>query len=81
MSETWEKLTEVFGSLAGEGLKSYLEAHDVSVRLIQESVGKLIGGTLDVFGTVEVFVPKEKLEDAKTLLETYQNSLDEGVES
>ena len=70
----WEKLTEVYGRLEAEALKSFLEAEGVSVELFQESIGQLIPTNLDAFGLVQIFVPKEKLAEASELLEAYQNS-------
>lgn len=75
MEETkWEKLTEAVGQVEGDVIKSYLEANDIPVRLIQEAVGKLIGSTLDAFGLVEVFVPENKLREAEQLLQESQNT-------
>jgi hypothetical protein len=70
----WDKLTEVYGRLEAEALKSFLEAEGVSVELFQESIGQLIPTNLDAFGRVQIFVPIEKLAEAEELLEEYQNS-------
>lgn len=70
----WEKLAEVYGRLEAEVLKSYLEAAEVPVELFQEAIGQLIPTNLDEFGRVQVFVPKEKLEEARKLYDDYQNS-------
>lgn len=70
----WEKLAEVYGRLEAEMLKSYLEAAGVPVELFQEAIGQLIPTNLDEFGRVQVFVPKEKLDEARMLYEEYQNS-------
>lgn len=70
----WEKLAEIYGRLEAEVVKSYLEAAGVPVEMFQESIGQLIPTNLDEFGRVQLFVPKEKLEEARKLFEDYQNS-------
>ena len=75
MSETWEKLTEIYGRLEADVIKSYLEAQGVPVELFQEAIGHHIyPTTVDGLGRVQVFVPKEQFEDAKKLLEIYEQS-------
>mgnify|MGYP001765743325 CR=1 FL=1 len=69
----WEVLVEIQGRLNADLLESYLEAHGIDVELIQESVGHTIYPvTVDGLGRVQVFVPKEKLAEARQLLETFQ---------
>jgi len=70
----WEKLTDVYGRLEADVVKSYLEAAGIPVELFQETIGQLIPTNLDEFGRVQLFVPKEKLEEARKLFEDYQNS-------
>ena len=71
----WEKLTEIYGRLEADMTKSYLEAEGVPVELFQEAVGQhAFPTTIDGLGRVQLFVPKEKIEEAKTLLETLQES-------
>jgi hypothetical protein len=70
----WEKLTEIYGRLEAEGVKSFLEAEGIKVELIQEAIGQLIPTNYDIFGRVQVFVPKEQFADAETLFEAYQNA-------
>jgi hypothetical protein len=69
----WEKLVEIYGRLEAEGVKSFLEAEGIKVELIQEAIGQLIPTNYDIFGRVQVFVPKEQFAEAKTLFEAYQN--------
>ena len=71
----WEKLTEIFGRLEAEGLKSFLEAEGIQVELIQEAIGQLIPTNYDIFGRVQVFVPKEQFAEAEKLFEAYQNAI------
>jgi hypothetical protein len=70
----WEKLADVYGRLEADVVKSYLEAAGVPVELFQETIGQLIPTNLDEFGRVQLFVPGEKLEEARKLYEDYQNS-------
>jgi hypothetical protein len=69
----WEVLVEIQGRLKADLLESYLEANGIDVELIQESVGRTIYPvTVDGLGRVQVFVPKEKLDEARHLLENFQ---------
>jgi len=70
----WEKLVEIYGRLEAEGVKSFLEAEGIQVELIQEAIGQLIPTNYDIFGRVQVFVPKEQFAEAQTLFEAYQNA-------
>ena len=70
----WEKLAEIYGRLEADVVKSYLEAAGIQVELFQEAIGQLIPTNLDQFGRVQLFVPKEQLEEARKLYEDYQNS-------
>jgi hypothetical protein len=67
-------LAEVNGRMEAELIKSYLEAHEIDVELFQESVGQNIyPTTIDTLGNVQIFVPKEKMEEALTLLKEIQS--------
>jgi hypothetical protein len=67
-------LAEVNGRMEAELIKSYLEAHEIDVELFQESVGQNIyPTTIDMLGNVQIFVPKEKMEEALTLLKEIQS--------
>jgi hypothetical protein len=69
----WEVLVEIQGRLEADLLESYLEANGIDVELFQESIGHTIYPvTIDGLGRVQVFVPKEKLTEARQLLETFQ---------
>ncbi len=65
----WKKVAEVQGRLDAELIESYLEAHGIDVELIQEAIGRSIYPvTVDGLGRVQVFVPMEKIEEARELL-------------
>ena len=70
----WEKLAEVYGRLEADVIKSYLEAQGVPVELFQESVGQsAFPTTIDGLGRVQLFVPKEKMDEARKLFAAYQD--------
>jgi hypothetical protein len=65
----WEKIGEVQGRLDADLVESFLEANGIDVELVQESVGRsLIPVMVDGLGRVQIFVPKEKADDARLLL-------------
>jgi len=77
---TWELLTEVYGSLEAELIKSMLNANDIEVELFQETVGSNYGypTNIGMVARVQVFVPKKNFNIARELLETMdQYSQDE----
>ncbi len=70
----WEKLTEVYGRLEADMLKSFLEAEGIAVELFQEAVGHHIyPTTIDGLGRVQMYTPKEQAAQARELLQVYQN--------
>ena len=69
----WELLAEVFGRLDAEAIKSLLEAQGIPVELFQEAVGHHIYPVMvDGLGKVQLFVPKEKIAEAREWLSHYQ---------
>lgn len=70
----YQLLTEVFGRMEAELIKSYLEAHEIEVELFQESIGQNIyPTTIDQLGRVQIFVRKDKMEEAEELLNDFEN--------
>jgi len=68
----YELLTELNSRLEADLLESYLEANGIDVELFQESVGQnAFPVTTDLLGRVQVFVPKEKVGQAKQLLDNF----------
>ena len=57
------------GPLAAEVCKAKLEAEGIPVRLRYESIGRVIGLTVDGLGKVEVLVPAERADEARALLD------------
>lgn len=73
---TYEKLAEVFGRLEAEMIESLLEAEGIDVELVQESVGHTIYPvTVDGLGRVQIFVPKDKVHEAREWLKIYQEGI------
>jgi hypothetical protein len=75
---TYEKLAEVNGRLEAEMIESLLEAEGIDVELIQESIGHTsFPVTVDGLGRVQIFVPKEKIHEAREWLNTYREGIQE----
>ena len=68
----WAVLTEANGRAQADLIKSFLEAEGIDVELFQEAVGHHIYPVMiDGLGRVQLFVPKEQLEQARELLTAY----------
>jgi hypothetical protein len=65
------------GLLQAEIVKGKLEANDIPVLLEYESLGPVMGLTLDGLGQVRVWVPEDKAETARTLLEESEENGDD----
>jgi hypothetical protein len=75
---TWEKLTEVDGFIEAEVLQSFLQANDVPVELLREAgTPSTYAFTMDEMASVEVYVPREKIEQARDLLVLFNTPPDE----
>ena len=73
----YELLTEVYGRMEADVLKSYLEAEGIQVELFQEAIGHNVYPVMiDGLGRVQIFVPKEQAAEAKEILEQYNKSKD-----
>ena len=69
----YAKLTEVSGHLEAELIESYLEAYGIDVELIGESIARsAYVVTVDGLGLVQIFIPEEKMDEARELMKTYQ---------
>jgi hypothetical protein len=64
----WELLLKTDPSEA-EIIRGKLETMGIKANLEQEAVGKIMGLTTDGLGEVKIFVEKDKLEEAKNILE------------
>jgi len=57
------------GELESNVIKSHLESEGIPVLLEYESVGRVIGLTVDGLGQIKVLVPRELAEEAKKIIE------------
>ncbi len=70
----YELLVELNNRMEADLLKSYLESQGIDVELFQESIGQSaypVGIT--GLGSVQVFVPKEKIKKAGKALKLFLN--------
>ena len=73
----YTQLVEVLGRWKAEIIESYLKAEGIDVVLIQDSISQ--STYANPFAPVQVFVPKEGLAQARELMETFDDSVeDEG---
>ena len=72
---TYEKLTEVFGHLEAEMIESLLEAEGIDVELIQASIEH--SSFVTMMGRVQIFVPKDKVHEAREWLKIYRDGIQE----
>jgi hypothetical protein len=61
----------VMGRPKADILQSLLEAHSIPTQLSQESAGATTGITVGPMGEVQILVPRNKAEEAKSLLEDF----------
>jgi predicted negative regulator of RcsB-dependent stress response len=74
----YAKLTEIYGRLEAELIENYLESNDIDAELFQEAVGNSIyPTTVDGLAKVQIFVEKEKLAEAKQLLERFNEQTED----
>ena len=69
---TWELLTKVYDRMEAEMMKAALEALEIPVELAQEGAGHwAIPLSFGDFAEVQIFIPKEKYEEASEWLKNY----------
>ncbi len=68
---TWALLTKIYDRIEAEMVKSALGALDIPVELIQEGAGESIPLSFGKLAEIQVFVPKQKLPEAKSWLRRY----------
>jgi len=68
-------LTEVLGQWKAEILESFLKSEGINVVLIQDSLSQ--SAYANPFAPVQVFVPKEGMQQARKLLKTFEDSQDD----
>ena len=67
-------LTEVLGQWRAEILESFLKSEGINVVLVQDSLSQ--SAYSNPFAPVQVFVPKEGMQQARKLLKTFEDSLE-----
>jgi len=73
----YKMLAEVFGQGKAEIIESFLKTEGIDVVLVQDSISQ--SAYPNPFAPVQIFVPKEGLQQARELLKTFEDSLeDEG---
>jgi hypothetical protein len=72
------KLTEVTGRWRADILESFLESEGVDVELFQDSISH--SSFISPFTGVQIFVPKDKIEQARELLKNFDDILEDEAE-
>ncbi len=65
------------GEMEAQGIRSALEAAGIPVELQIEAATKLFAVTVDGLGAVKVLVPAHRLEEAKAIIATPAEPVDE----
>lgn len=68
-------LTEVLGQWKAEIIESFLKSEGINVVLVQDSLSQ--SAYSNPFAPVQIFVPKEGMQQARKLLKTFEDSLEE----
>ena len=74
----YTKLTEVLGRWKAEILESFLEAEGIDGELVQDSLSRTF--YTHAFAPVQIFVPKEKLDQARELLKVFDENFEQDDE-
>ena len=74
----YANLTEVLGRWKAEILESFLETEGIDVELFQDSLSHTF--YTHAFAPVQIFVPKEKLEQSRELLKVFDENFDKEEE-
>jgi hypothetical protein len=70
----YELLTEVLGQAEAEMLKLYFQAQEIEVELFEEATSSDVIPV--TFGRVQIFVERKDMEQARKLLEEYENNME-----
>ncbi len=68
-------LTEVLGHWKAEIIENFLKTEGIEVVLIQDSLSQ--STYFNPFAPVQIFVPKEEIQQAQELLKTFGDSLED----
>ncbi len=67
----WVEIYRFYHPVEAELVKSYLEAHGIEARLLQEGAARAIGVYLGPFGEIRLLVPAQVRADAQVLLQEF----------
>ncbi len=67
----WVEIYRFYHPVEAELVKSYLEAHDIPVQLLQEGAARAIGVYVGPFGTIHLLVPGQLRTEAEILLRDF----------
>ena len=68
-------LTEVLGQWKAEIIESYLKSEGINVVIIQDSLSQ--SAYSNPFAPVQIFVPKEGIQQARDLLKTFEDAVED----
>lgn len=68
MNNDYVYIYSVSGQLAGDMIRILLESMDIPAITLQESAGVTYGLTVGPLGEVKVYVPPDKVEEAKEII-------------
>ena len=68
----WTSIIKVQGDLQAELIRGLLEAQEITVLLSREGAGRAFGFTVGPLGEVEIMVPEEFAQEAKSIIEMYE---------
>ena len=71
-------LTEVTGRWRADILESFLESEGIDVELFQDSISQ--SSFISPFTSLQVFVPKDQVEQARDLLKKFDDILEDEEE-
>jgi hypothetical protein len=68
----WSLLTKIDGEFKASLIQGLLQASEIPTQLIQEGAGRAYGLTVGPLGEVEIYVPTDRLEESKAILDEYE---------
>lgn len=68
MTEPYVVISTVQGQFAEEQLRAFLEAHGIPTEVRGETLRTTHGISIDGLGSVEILVPRDRIDDARELL-------------
>ena len=69
----WRLVHIAQGEVEASVIRSVLEAHKITPREIQESVGRMYALGVDGLGQIEFYVPPDRWEEAHQILKRVQD--------